>query len=425
MAKKKEKLSLEELLEQALVKEEDRPYEVPENWVWTRLEVVLSEIKNGTTIPQNKERLGAMVTRIESIQNNRIDFNRIGYIADTTKIKEKDWYSANDIALSHINSAEHVGKTAIITEELLPLVHGMNLLRLRFNSACNAYYFYYFTQSFEYKQSIFNRINMAVNQVSINQKKVKDIPMPLPPIAEQQRIVDIIESLFEKLDTAKEMIQNALDSFENRKAAILHKAFTGELTTKWREENGVSLEEWNKSTAREVCEFITKGETPTKSISNKGEIPFLKVYNIRNNKLDFNYNPAYIPKEIHDNRMKRSKVFPNDIIMNIVGPPLQKVAIVTDEFNEWNINQAIAIFRVKEKIITKYLYYCLLCDDTLASVLVDVRGVVGQSNISLKQCRNLVIPLPSIVEQKEIVRILDNLLDNEECANELCDVIEK
>ncbi len=123
--------------------------------------------------------------------------------------------------------------------------------------------------------------------------------------------------------------------------------------------------------------------------------------------------------------MKRSKVFPNDIIMNIVGPPLQKVAIVTDEFNEWNINQAIAIFRVKEKIITKYLYYCLLCDDTLASVLVDVRGVVGQSNISLKQCRNLVIPLPSIVEQKEIVRILDNLLDNEECANELCDVIEK
>lgn len=66
----------------------------------------------------------------------------------------------------------------------------------------------------------------------------KATPIALPPLPEQHRIVARIESLFEKLDHARELVQSALDSFETRKASILHKAFTGELTAKWREKNG-------------------------------------------------------------------------------------------------------------------------------------------------------------------------------------------
>lgn len=70
--------------------------------------------------------------------------------------------------------------------------------------------------------------------------------IPLPPITEQQRIVDRIESLFTKLDEAKQKAQDALDNFETRKAAILHKAFTGELTAQWRKERGVGMESWDR-----------------------------------------------------------------------------------------------------------------------------------------------------------------------------------
>ena len=72
-------------------------------------------------------------------------------------------------------------------------------------------------------------------------------------MAEQQRIVDRIESLFAKLNQAKELAQNALDTFETRKAAILHKAFTGELTAKWREKNGVEMESWIECELQDVC----------------------------------------------------------------------------------------------------------------------------------------------------------------------------
>ena len=129
-------LSPEEKLQQALVPVEEQPYPIPENWCWVRLGSLLNEIKNGTTIKQDKSSSGYWVTRIESLQNQTIDFNRLGSIVNKCDIKDTDWYMAGDIALSHINSADHVGKTALINADMLPLVHGMNLLRLRFNENC-------------------------------------------------------------------------------------------------------------------------------------------------------------------------------------------------------------------------------------------------------------------------------------------------
>ena len=238
-AKKKETLTPEEKLQQALVPVEKQPYPVPGNWCWVYLKGVVNEIKNGTTIKQDKSGHGYSVTRIESLQNQTIDFDRLGTIVNKELIKASDWYNAGDIALSHINSAEHVGKTAVITEAMLPLVHGMNLLRLRFTKVVDSKLFQYYSQTYQYKEDILARINMAVNQVSINQKQLASLEFPLPPLPEQQRIVARIESLFAKLDEVKEKAQAVVNGYEDRKAAILHKAFTGELTAKWREEKAL------------------------------------------------------------------------------------------------------------------------------------------------------------------------------------------
>ena len=95
--------------------------------------------------------------------------------------------------------------------------------------------------------------------------------------------------------------------------------------------------------------------------------------------------------------------------MNIVGPPLGKVAIIPEDYPEWNLNQAIAIFRPINVLFNRYLYFVFLEGRCLLEVLIDTRGVVGQSNLSLEQCQNLEIPLPPLDEQKEIVRQVDKL----------------
>ena len=159
--------------------------------------------------------------------------------------------------------------------------------------------------------------------------------------------------------------------------------------------------------AQDVCHFITKGTTPkADAIFSKpfeDSIPYLKVYNLSfDGSMLFFEEPQYIPKSVHDGFLARSKVYPNDVLMNIVGPPLGKFALVTDEFPEWNINQAIAIFRAKEAVHPQFLLHALMQPDVLGPFLEKAQGV-RQLNFSLEQCRNLEFPLPPINEQRAFV----------------------
>ena len=163
----------------------------------------------------------------------------------------------------------------------------------------------------------------------LNKDLFFNMPFPLPPtLAEQQRIVSRIESLFTKLNEAKDKAQSVVDGFELRRAAVLHKAFTGELTAKWRKEHGVSDDSWEEKTLEGCCDFITKGTTPKKEDMSigKGDIPYIKVYNLCfDTNLDFSINPTFVSKKSHKKFLARSITLPGDVLMNIVGLSLQTV----------------------------------------------------------------------------------------------------
>lgn len=168
-----------------------------------------------------------------------------------------------------------------------------------------------------------------------------------------------------------------------------------------------------KVKSAEICDFITKGTTPaSKDILPSEEedtIPYLKVYNLSfTGDLLFRQEPQYISREIHEGKLARSKVYPNDILMNIVGPPLGKFALVTDEYSEWNINQAIAIFRAKERILPKFLLSALMQEKVIQPFIDQAVGV-RQLNISLEQCRNLELILPPLEEQKKYVSFIEQV----------------
>ena len=161
----------------------------------------------------------------------------------------------------------------------------------------------------------------------------------------------------------------------------------------------------------DICDFITKGTTPPANEIyqeySEDRIPFLKVYNLSfTGDLLFKQEPQYISKSTHEGKLSRSKVFPNDVLMNIVGPPLGKFSVVTNEYPEWNINQAIAIFRAKEKVIPQYLMSALMQPDVLRPFLEQAVGI-RQQNLSLEQCRNLEIPLPPLDLQQQFAAFVE------------------
>lgn len=403
--------------EDAFVSLEKQLYDVPKNWCWVYLDALLSEIKNGTTIKQDKSGCGYSVTRIESLQNQTIDFERLGTIVDETAIKDTDWYKDGDIALSHINSAEHVGKTALIEENMLPLVHGMNLLRLRFTQSMNPRLFQYYTQSFQYKEAILKRINMAVNQVSINQRQIGTIEIPLPPIQEQQRIVEQIESLFSKLDEAKSKAQTIIDTFEATWSAIAYAAFTGRLTEEWRNRNNKTFE-WKEYTLQDVCSMkITDGthQTPTYCEKEDGGFPFISSKDVTSKKICWD-DIKYIIPELHDELYARIAPQIDDILLAKNGTTGVAAIVETDAV--FDIYVTLAVLRPNKEIIEpRYLYNIVnspVCKDQFDSHLTGI----GVPNLHLRDIKEVTISVPDIEEQKEVIRIVDDLWETYEKALE-------
>lgn len=162
--------------------------------------------------------------------------------------------------------------------------------------------------------------------------------------------------------------------------------------------------------------YIASGSTPKQDAFVKTGVPYLKMYNLKNQRIDFDFKSQYIKREIHEGQLKRSRSYPGDVIMNIVGPPLGKLAIVPNSFPEYNLNQAGVVIRSYEVKINPWLYWYLSELSEINSIVT--KGVAGQDNISITQANNMRVPLPSISEQQRIVAKLERLMN-------YCDELER
>ena len=158
--------------------------------------------------------------------------------------------------------------------------------------------------------------------------------------------------------------------------------------------------EWCKL---EDIAYVASGSTPSKESFVAHGVPYIKMYNLRNQKIDFDFQPQYIKEEVHNGKLQRSRTEIGDLIMNIVGPPLGKLAIIPHSLPQANFNQAAVLIRPLQykEVLVKYLFYYLSEMTEINSI--STKGSAGQVNISLTQSQNMRIPLPSLAEQQRIV----------------------
>lgn len=411
MAKKKERLSLDEMLEQALVKDEDKPYEVPENWVWTRLEYVAKWGSGGTPSRKVPEYYNGDIPWIKTGELNN------GIIYDTEEKISEEAIRKSSAKIFPVNTViiamygATIGKVAILGVEATTnqaCACGMSHKCLNYK-----YLFYYLMSQ---KEEFIDK-GKGGAQPNISQEIIKQHLIPLPPLSEQYRIVALVESLFEKLDHAKELVQNALDSFENRKSAILHKAFTGELTTKWREENGGGLVDWKEKKLGEVLEPMT-----TKKPDISQEYFYYIDIDAINNKTQTVKNPKIIPTIEAPSRASR-EVRENDVLFSLVRPYLKNIAFIDHNLSGCIASTGFYVCRCKNELLPKFLYY-LLCSKKVLDYCTSFMKGDNSPSIRKEEFEGMVINLPLLQEQQEIVRILDTILEKEQRAKELYDLID-
>ena len=410
-AKKEAALTPEERLQAALVPDWEWPYKLTENWCWTRMQEIAQWGSGGT--PSRK---------VSEYYNGDISWVKTGELNDDYIFATEEHITQE--AISHSSAKIYPTDTVVIA------MYGATIGKVGIlgipaatNQACacaivkpstDYKYLFYYAQS---QKDDFIKKGKGGAQPNISQEIIKFHQFPLPPLAEQHRIVDRIESLFAKLDEAKEKAQAVVDSFETRKAAILHKAFTGELTAKWREENGVSSKEWTTCSLSKCCK-IGSGGTPSRKSSKyyAGNIPWIKTGEIEWNEVVD--SEEKISQEAIDN--SSAKLYnPGAVLVAMYGMGVTRgrASILGVKAAT---NQAVCVLQPQEHLNNRYLFYFFMCN--YWSMREQAVGG-NQLNLSATIIGKQNIDIPPVSEQLEIVRILDNLNAKERSTKEIAETV--
>lgn len=408
MPKKKTALTIEERLQQALVPAEKQPYEVPENWVWVRLGEVNKYISKSVNPISEPDKIFELYSVPSMIDN----YPEI--IAGSDIGSSKQSVCKKDVLLCKINPRiNRVWKVSQFTDNELIASSEWIIIR---NNHIDANYLMYCFQSKYFREFMLSNVSGVGGSLMRAQPKyVQTYPIPLPPLSEQQRIVERIEELFAKLDEAKERLQEVADSFAVRKAAILHNAFTGELTKQWRLENGVSDESWEEKKGEDFFEYVTSGSRGwAKYYSDKGSI-FVRMGNLNHGTIELDLSDIQyveLPDQVEGQRSKLQK---NDILISITAD-VGMIGLVREDMDAY-INQHVALARPKNDLYAEFLAWYFVSDVGLQQMQNKQRGAT-KIGLGLQDIRSIILKIPTLPEQHEIVRLIDDLLAREHKAQQ-------
>lgn len=408
MPKKKTALTIEERLQQALVPAEEQPYEVPENWAWVRLGDVNKYISKSVNPISEPDKIFELYS-VPSMVDNYPEI-----IAGSDIGSSKQSVCKKDVLLCKINPRiNRVWKVSQFTDN--ELIASSEWIVIR-NNHIDANYLMYCFQSKYFREFMLSNVSGVGGSLMRAQPKyVQTYPIPLPPLSEQQRIVERIEELFAKLDEAKERLQEVADSFAVRKAAILHKAFTGELTKQWRLENGVSDESWEEKKGEDFFEYVTSGSRGwAKYYSDKGSI-FVRMGNLNHGTIELDLSDIQyveLPDQVEGQRSKLQK---NDILISITAD-VGMIGLVREDMDAY-INQHVALARPKNDLYAEFLAWYFVSDVGLQQMQNKQRGAT-KIGLGLQDIRSIILKIPTLPEQHEIVRLIDELLAREHKAQQ-------
>ena len=450
----KVEISLEEKLKKALVPVEEQPYKISDNWVWTKYDVLFSDISKSEKKIEEKNYLENGKIAIVSQGKDKI----VGY-SDILKVEP---YKEE---LPLIIFGDHTLNVKYIDFPFYIGADGVKVLKT--TSIIISKFLFYLLNNLK----TFTLINTGYRR---HYPILKKLFFPLPPINEQRRIVEKLDFLFDKIKKAKELIEEIKIDIENRKISILDRAFKGVLTSKWRNENKTSdvrellksindekIKKWEedciqaekdgnkkpkKPNIKEVEDMIVPVEEQpyklpdswvwvrlgdiirhtdnldiNKYYSNEQIINYVDIDSINN---EFNYIEKFKKEKVKYLSSRARRILKKDFILySSVRPYLNNFAIMKDELEDCIGSTGFFVFK-PINISTLYIFRIFLVPYIKELYLTSIKGFNSPS-INVEIFNNTPIPLPPLEEQEEIVRILDEVLENENKVKELLELEER
>lgn len=397
----------------------EAPYELPEGWKWDFAKN-LADIYTGNSINEKlkQEKYLNQTEGLNFIATKDIDFDGAINYENGVKINDYEKFKTapKNTPLLCIEGGSAGRKLGFSEEEVC---FGNKLCAFVCRDI-NPKLLYFYLQSNFFYHCFMKERHGLIGGVSVN--TLKQIPFPLPPtLAEQQRIVNRIESMFAKLDEAKEKAQKVVDGFETRKAAILHKAFTGELSAKWRKENGVCDDSWVEKLFDSCIAKMQNGLS--KRSGNEGEeTVVLRLANMGEDDFDVSDLRTIKLTSKEKNNYSLAK---NDVVMIRVNGSKTNVGrqLLVKNNKGWSFCDHIIRIQFEVFCLPNYMVYFSKTKEYIDYVQDNMVSSAGQNTISRKGLSNLSLKVPTLPEQVEIVRILDIIIEKENKAKQAAEAV--
>ena len=375
--------------------------DLPMNWQMVRFEKIAKFTKKPRDLRYSEYDEVPFVP-MNLIPISKLYFNEFR-LKPTDEIRSGTYFEPGDLLLAKITPSFENGKQSIIQD--LPTPFGIattEVIPIReIEGVSDIIFVFYYLLVPDVRALLTGRMKGTTGRLRLGIDVLADLEIPLPPLAEQQRIVTKLEALFTQLDAAVNALKNVQEQLQRYRQSILKDAFEGELTKEWREGHSYSPEEMQLS----KIVTLESGSRPKGGVRGIAEgIPSLGGEHLIADG-GFNFNKIkYIPEPFFKSQ-KKGHVSPNDIIIVKDGATTGKTSFVDEHFpyEHAAINEHLFIVRVDpQQVIPKYVFYYLFSSEGQKQMLSDFRGAtVG--GISRNFPFKVNIPVPSLSEQEEVV----------------------
>jgi type I restriction enzyme, S subunit len=312
-----------------------------------------------------------------------------------------------DVILAKITPCFENGKVAIASNLLNGLGFGSTEFHvLRSNGLVLPEYVYHFIRQEHFRREGAENMTGSVGQKRVPAGWVGNVEFPLPPLAEQKRIVAKVEELLVRVNAARARLAKAPALLKRFRQSVLAAACSGQLTADWRsgaaDSNGLP-DTWTETTLGGIIEGLKYGTSKKCDYGNKG-VPVLRIPNIGDGHID-QTDLKYA--ELDDREFEQLRLRPGDVLMirsNGSVALLGKAALVGKADKDFAYAGYLIRLRPNStKIMPAFLNAVLSSFDVRLQIELPARSTSGVNNINSDEVRALTIPLPPLEEQQEIM----------------------
>ncbi len=418
------------------VEERDIPYEIPTSWKWCRLSDIGSTNIGLTYHPEDISTTGTIVARSSNIVNGRMDYSDL--VRVTCPIRDNQYLEQNDILICARNGSKSlVGKCAIFDGESKTVAFGAFMAVFR--TPLFRYVYHYFNTRV-FKRNFISDDSKQINQVT--QSILKQALIPVPPLAEQQRIIERIEQAFSILDTIDTLQAQYADNLTVLKSKLIDLAIQGKLTEQLPEDGTAEqlYQMIQEEKQNRIAVGIIKKEKPVVGVDNEPHtipsswkwvrlgniatilggkrIPagrslttedtghkYIRVSEMKNRTV-ITDGLLFVPEDIYP-FISQYIIKKEDVYITVAGT-IGRVGKIPPEIDGANLTEN-ADRIVFTNLDQDWLIICLSSSEVQKQIEL-LTTQVAQPKLAIKRIQEFLLPLPPLAEQKRIVAKLDELM---------------